>query len=119
MIATIDELMQANLLGVFNERHAERRRAAIARTYAPDVTFSDPESTVTGLDAIDAKAQGLLDGAPGFVFVPAGPVRVTADLGQLAWGFGPAGQPPVARGVDVALVADGRIARLWTLLLTD
>jgi hypothetical protein len=117
-VTAVEELMRTNLLGVFNERDAGRRRAAIARTYAPDVVFSDPESTVTGTDALDAKAQGLLEGAPGFEFAPDGPVRVAADLGHLAWGFGPPGQPPVIRGVDVALVADGRIARLWTLLTT-
>ena len=117
-MATVEELMRSNLLGVFNERDAGPRRDAIARTYTPDVTFSDPDSTVTGPDEIDAKARGLLDGAPGFEFVPDGPVRVAADLGQLGWGFGPPGQPPVVRGVDIALVAHGRITRLWTLLLT-
>jgi hypothetical protein len=119
VVAEIAELMRVNLLEVFNERDAGRRRAAIARTYAPDVTFSDPVETVTGHAAIDAKAQGLLDGAPGFVFTPAGSVQVSRDLGYLAWNFGPEGLPPAVRGVDIALVEDGRIARLYTLLLTD
>ncbi|GAA4702525.1 hypothetical protein GCM10023215_47260 [Pseudonocardia yuanmonensis] len=117
-MATIEELMKANLTGVFNERDAERRRAVIARTYAPDVEFSDPEETLRGHEAIDAKAQKLLDEAPGFAFTPDGPVRVADDLGYLAWNFGPQGEPPVVRGVDVALVQDGLIARLYTLLLT-
>lgn len=118
-MATIPELMQANLLEVFNERDAERRRAAVARTYAADVEFSDPEGSVTGHAAVEAKAQELLDRSPGFVFTPDGPVRVARDLGYLAWRFGPEGEPPVVRGVDVALVKDGLIARLYTLLLTD
>lgn len=33
-MATIEELMRANLLEVFNERDGDRRRAAIDRTYA-------------------------------------------------------------------------------------
>jgi hypothetical protein len=115
-VVTIDELMRANLLGVFGERDAVRRKATIAETYAPDVVFSDPEGTETGHDA---KAQGLLDRSPGFVFAPAGPVHVVRDLGHLAWAFGPEGQPPVVRGVDVALVRDGLIASLYTFLLED
>lgn len=115
---TVADLMRANLLEVFNERDAGRRRAAITRTYASDVRFADPEETVTGHDALDAKAQRLLDEAPGFVFSPAGPPLVNHDLGHLGWNFGPEGQPPVVRGVDIALVEDGRIARLYTLLLT-
>ena len=118
-MATTEELMRANLLDVFNQRDGERRRAAMERTYVAEVRFSDPEDSVTGHEALDAKAQQILDGAPGFVFRPAGDVRVNHDLGYLAWTFGPEGQPPVVRGVDIALVQDGLITRLYTLLLTD
>ena len=116
-MATIEELMRANLLDVFNERDGDRRRAAVARTYAPDVRFSDPDGTVVGHDALDAKAQTILDGAPGFVFSPVGPVRINHDLGYLEWNLGPEGQPPAVRGLDIALVADGVITTLYTLLL--
>jgi hypothetical protein len=117
-MATVEQLMQANLLEVFNERDGERRRAAISRTYAPDVRFSDPDEVVEGHAALDAKAQKLLDGAPGFVFSPAGPIQVNHDLGYLAWNLGPDGQPPVVRGVDIALVRDGLIHTVYTLLFT-
>jgi hypothetical protein len=118
-MAEIADLMRANLLEVFAERDPERRRSAIARTYHPDVTFTDPDEAVIGHDAVDAKAQRILDGAPDFVFAPDGPVRVSGDLGYLAWGFGPEGEPPAVRGVDIALVRDGLIARIYTLLLND
>ena len=118
-MATIEELMRGNLLEVFNERDDERRRAAIARIYRPDVQFSDPEETVTGHEALDAKAQRILAGAPGFVFTPAGPVRVTQDLGYLEWRFGPQDAAPVVRGVDVAHARDGLIASVYTFLLAD
>ncbi|MEV6640466.1 nuclear transport factor 2 family protein [Amycolatopsis sp. NPDC051371] len=118
-MATVAELMEANLLRVFNERDDERRRAAVAATYATDVTFADPEGVVTGHDDLDAKAKGLLEQSPGFVFTAAGPVLINHDLGHLAWAFGPEGAPPVARGIDVALVEDGRIKKLYTMLLPD
>jgi hypothetical protein len=35
-MATVAQLMQANLLEVFNERDDQRRRAAIERTYGDD-----------------------------------------------------------------------------------
>jgi hypothetical protein len=110
--------MEANLGGVFNERDPARRRAAIARTYAADIAFSDPEGTVIGHEALDAKAQAVLDQSPGFVFSPDGDVQVVQDLGYLAWNLGREGGPPVIRGADVALVKDGLIARLYTMLLT-
>ncbi|MEU0789936.1 nuclear transport factor 2 family protein [Amycolatopsis sp. NPDC005961] len=116
-MATVAELMEANLLGVFNERDDERRAKAIAATYAADVVFVDPEGSATGHEELNAKAKGLLDQSPGFVFAAAGPVLVNHDLGHLAWELGPAGGPPVVRGIDVALVEDGLIKKLYTMLL--
>lgn len=118
-MAEIEALMQANLLEVFGERDADRRRAAIARTYVADVKFADPDEIVVGHDALDAKAQQILDGAPDFVFSPAGPVYVNHDMGYLAWNLGPEGAPPVVRGVDVAFVEGGLIASVHTVLLKD
>jgi hypothetical protein len=115
-MATIEELMRANLLEVFNERDEVRRREAIGRTYVPGVRFADPDDTVTGREALSAKAQKILDGAPGFVFSADGPVRVNNELGYLAWNFGPEGAAPVVKGVDIALVEDGLIATVYTLL---
>lgn len=118
-MAEVADLMNANLLEVFGERDVDRRREAIARTYSPDVRFVDPDEIVVGHDALDAKAQRILDGAAGFVFSPAGPVYVNHDLGYLAWNFGPEGEPPAVRGVDIALVQGGLIGSIYTLLLAD
>lgn len=118
-MATITELMRASLGEVFDERDAARRRAVIARIYAPDVVFSDSEGTVVGRDALDAKAQAIQDSSPGLVFGPVGEVRVARDLGYLAWSLGPEDGPPVVQGVDIALVEGGVIARLYTLLLAS
>jgi hypothetical protein len=116
-MASVADLMHRNLFAVFGERDPQRRAEAIAQTYAEDVTFSDPEGMVTGRQALDAKAQALLDGAPGFVFAARGPVRESGgSLGLLAWQFGPADGAPVVTGTDIALVADGLIATLHTLI---
>ena len=116
MTETIRDLMLANLFDVFNERDPERRTAVIARTYTDDVVFSDPDGTVTGHKALKDKAQKLLDQTPSFVFTAAGPIYGTHDLGYLAWHFGPKGQPPVVSGMDIAIIREGRIATLYTLL---
>jgi hypothetical protein len=86
--------MQQSLLGVFGERDDSRRTAAAEETYTDQVTFTDPEGEATGRPALLLKAAALLEGAPGFVFRAAGPVREAGDLGLLQWHFGPEGQPP-------------------------
>src|SRR5687767_12507698 len=99
-------LAYRNLVEVFGERDAERRAKVIREIYAEDVTFADPDEVVVGRDGLDRKAQGLLDGAPGFVFTPAGEVRVVQNLALLAWHFGPEAGPPAVSGTDISIVAD-------------
>jgi hypothetical protein len=112
----IRELMLVNLFAVFNERDAERRAKAIAANYTEDVIWSDPEATTYGHEAMNERAQKLLDGMPDFVFTAAGPIQVTRDLGHLAFNLGVPEQPPAVSGFDVAQVRDGRIAVLYTLV---
>ena len=114
--ARIRELMLANLFAVFNERDPKRRLKAITRNYTEDVIWSDPDGTTQGHEAMNEQAQKLLDRMPDFVFSAAGPVHVSRDLGLLNFNLGVPKQPPSVSGVDVALVRDGRIAVLHTLL---
>ena len=63
------------------------------------------------------KAAQLLDGAPPeFAFVADGPAYVGQATGALAWAFGPLGAP-IARGIDIIAVRDGRIVELRTLIV--
>jgi len=114
--ARIRELMLVNLFAVFNERDAERRMKAIADNYTEDLIWTDPEGTAHGHEAMNERAQNLLDGIPGFVFTAARPIHVSRDLGHLAFNLGVPEQPPAVSGYDVALVRDGRIAVLYTLV---
>ena len=114
--ARIRELMLMNLFAVFNERDPERRRKAIAANYAEDVIWTDPDRTFHGRDALNQRAQELLEDLPDFVYSAAGPVQVLRDLGHLAFHHGAPEQPPAVSGYDVALVRDGRIAVLYTLV---
>ena len=113
---TVQHLMHRSLLDVFNERDAERRAAAIAAVYSPDVTFYEPDDAIHGPAALGARVQQLLDGAPGWVFRPAGAASANHDLGRLTWHFGPEGGPVVVTGTDVALVDDGRIRSLYVFI---
>jgi SnoaL-like domain len=111
-----EELLHSNLHEVFSERDPERRQAAIARTYTEDVRFIDPEGEFAGRQALSDQAQKLLDGlVAGFVFEEDGPPYVGTDSGALAWRVGPPGSP-VARGIDILSIRDGRVSVVRTLI---
>jgi hypothetical protein len=39
-----------------------------------------------------------------------------ADLGRATWTFGPAGGPAAVRGMDIGIVADGKIVTMYTIV---
>ena len=82
----------------------------------PDSAPTDPARIRELHEAMNEQAQKLLDRMPDFVFSAAGPVHVSRDLGLLNFNLGVPEQPPAVSGIDVALVRDGRIAVLHTLL---
>src|ERR1700739_3765005 len=106
MTQTVSDLMEANLLRVFNERDAGRRAWAIETTYAPDVRWTDDEGTTVGREALEAKAKSLQSRMHGLVFTKASPVHQTRGFGYLAWKLGPEGGDAVATGFDAAVVRD-------------
>ena len=114
----IETLMCANLLDVVNERDGAKRQAAIARTYAEDVKWTDAEAVVSGRDALEAKCVQLQANLADSQFVASGPVHALPGFGYLAWSLvEPASGSPVMTGFDVALVRDGMITELWTVLI--
>jgi hypothetical protein len=113
------ELLHSNLHDVFSERDPERRWAAIGRTYTEDVTFIDPDGEFVGWQALNDQAQKLLDGLlAGYVFEEDGPTYAVADTAALAWRFGPPGKP-LARGLDVLTIRDGRVSAVLTLIAPE
>ena len=109
------ELLQMNRQ-VFSERDAEKRRAAIEQTYAEDVRFVDPDGESVGREAINDRAQKILDDAPAdFVLEEDGLAYISPDTAIQAWRFGPPGSP-VVRGIDVLTVGDGGVSVVRTLI---
>lgn len=116
---TTAALLRANLHDVFGERDADRRRQAAHRTYSADVTFRDETGVVTGPDAVADRAGAILADAPaGFSFADDGPAYGDDRRAALPWRFGPPEAEPVARGLDLVTVAEGRITTLETMLVT-
>jgi hypothetical protein len=118
-VSEATELLHSNLHDVFSERDRERRWAAIGRTYTEDVTFTDPDGEFVGWQALSDQAQKLLDGLlAGYVFEEDGPAYAVADSAALAWRVGPPGKP-LARGLDVLTIRDGRVSAVLTLIAPE
>ena len=112
MANTIGNLLTRNLLEVFGERDAVKRRSVIAALWARDGVFADPYGRYVGYVELNDAVSQLHAKFPGFVFTPIGAPQSFYDVGRLAWGHGPVGEPPKVTGLDVVAVRDGRIVAL-------
>ena len=110
------ELMRRNLLDVFNEPDPARRAAVIADTYVDDVVWHEPDRIIRGRDGLERRAEELRAENPDWIFRPAGPASELDDIGHLGFQYGPADQPPMARGMDIARTRDGVIIELYTIV---
>jgi len=115
--SSLAQLMERNVFEIFGERDPSRRRAAIAELYDDDCAMYDTEVESVGQPAISDRVDGILgESPPGFSFSLAAPAEVIHDLGRVRWQMGPAGAPPVVRGMDVALFANERIRTPYTFV---
>lgn len=118
MTNTTENLLTRNLLEIFGERDASKRRSVIAALWAENGVFVDPFGRYVGQAALNDAVSQLHAKFPGFIFAPIGAPQAFYDVGRLVWGHGPVGEPPKVTGLDVVTVRDGRIAALYAFIDT-
>lgn len=104
-------------LAMWNETDDARRRALIARTWTEDARYLDPLQRGEGHAGLDAMVRAVQARFPGLRFRRAGPADGFQDRLRVAWAFGPEDGPPVATGLDIAIIAaDGRLREVTGFL---
>ncbi len=96
---------------MWNETDPRRRRAVIAETWAENAGYADPLFTAEGHEALDAMVAAVHEQYPGYRFSLVGVADTHHDRVRWGWELGiPDGSPPVAAGIDFAVIAsDGRL----------
>jgi hypothetical protein len=119
MANVVENLLTRNLLEVFGEPDEVKRRGAIAALWAEDGVFTDPYGRYVGHAALNDAVSQLHARFPGFGFTPIGSPQVFYDVGRLAWGHGPLGDPSKVTGLDIVIVRDARIVALYAFIDTS
>ena len=111
---SISTLLTRNLLEVFGENDAARRRAAIDELWTEDGVFYDPKTGVhRGRDEIERIAGAIRVTHPDFQYQPTADPEELGDSGRLQWVAGRPGEAPAYAGTDFIIVREGRIAALY------
>jgi hypothetical protein len=114
----IETLLLRNLQEVFGEGDPSRRIAAIEDLYTEDCAVHLPTGRHVGRQALDQIAGELRAGHPTFVYTPHTIPQAVQNGGRIAWGSGPAGEPPRYTGLDVIIARDGKIVALYVFLIS-
>jgi hypothetical protein len=96
---------------MWNETDPVRRRTVIAATWSDDASYLDPLFAADGPEGLDAMVAGVHERFPGHRFQLIGAIDAHHDRARWDWELaGPDGSPPVATGLDFAVLApDGRL----------
>jgi SnoaL-like domain len=100
----------------WNETDPAARRRLIEEVWTADGTYTDPLVDVTGVDEIDATIATVQAQFGGLEFSLAGPVDAHHRLARFTWNLGPHCAEPIVVGFDVAVIEDGRIAKVHGFL---
>jgi len=115
--SAVKNLMKQNLLGVFSEHDAEKRRSLIAKIWDSKGIFIDPEGRYVGRTAINDAAEQLQRRFPDFAFSELADGDAYSGVGRLRWGFGPPSEPQKMTGMDVLVASDDRrITAIYTFV---
>lgn len=111
------QMMEENLMHVWSERNEVRRMKVIQNIYTDTSILYHVGSKTVGFDAINESVTAVLSNMPAnFVFTKLKPIIINNSIGRLIWGVGPAGQAPVATGMDIAHFENGKIKSLYVFL---
>jgi len=118
-MTTTAKLLEDSLLVIWNDRNAERRLEAMVKIYAPNIHFyeSNTGDAIVGHQAMNELISKLQSEWPiEFQFELNKPSQVNNTIQLISWNLGPAGVPPVATGMDVAVVDNDLITALYLFL---
>src|SRR5438105_13259000 len=97
-------------LAAWNERHAQRRREVIARTWTDDGSYVDAHRRGSGHDGIDAMIKTAQDQFPGYRLNLVSGIEAQNGYVRFSWAGGGVPEAPLyLAGTDFAVIAaDGR-----------
>ncbi len=96
-------------IAVWNETDVDLRRELIAETWTEDAKYVDPLAEVAGHAGIDALVKGVHEQFPGSQFRRTSEIDAHHNCIRFNWELAQNGGAGFAGGVDVGVIADGKL----------
>ena len=112
-------LLEQSLGEIWNERDDKKRMDAMKRLYTPDIIFYETDTTekFKGFDEINERIIELFGQWPaGFAFHFETRAEINHDVIKISWTLGLTGEPPFITGMDIAVIENELIKKLYLFL---
>jgi hypothetical protein len=103
-------------IATWNETDPARRRELIERTWTEDGQYLDPLMAGEGQEGIDIMIEAVQARFPGYRFRRTSEIDAHHDRVRFSWELGPDGDVALAGGLDVGVIADGRLRSITGFL---
>lgn len=103
-------------LQIWNQQDDAKRTALLAQTYARDFEMVDRHFIVSDYGKLNEFVNDLHRKSPGYVFTPAKPIVAHHNVVRLFWQFGPASNPKAVTGMDLFVVENGKVQKLYVFV---
>lgn len=118
-MSTTLTVLEESLLKVWNSRNSNERQRIMERIYAPDIAFYEDDNSepYVGINPINELIEKLQQPWPAdFEFTLVKPLKVNHNVQHATWSLGQPGAQPVATGIDVAVIENGKIKALYLFM---
>lgn len=103
-------------LTLWNESNPEKRKEIIKSIYSPDIEMVDRHFVARGYEQVDSFIQDLQKKSPDFRFSHVKPVDTHHNIARLFWQVGSKAKPDVVTGMDLFVVENGKVAKLYVFV---
>lgn len=103
-------------IALWNERDAQKRAEIAGKIYAPDIEMVDRHFTAIGHGKIDSFIRDLQLKNPGAHFTHQKAIDAHTNLGRMFWQFGTENKPDMVTGMDLFVLENGKVKKLYVFV---
>jgi len=108
-------IVEQHLL-IWNEKDAAKRSAIAQKVYATDIEMVDRHFTATGYNSINEFVNKLQKDNPTARFTHVKSINAHHNIARLFWQFGPKEKPDAVTGMDLFVIENGKVQKLYVFV---
>jgi hypothetical protein len=112
------KFLTENHLALWNERDANKRPEIMEKIYSADIEMIDRHFIAAGHKQVEGFVIGLHEKNLEGRFLPTRPIEFHHNIIRMFWQSGPPSKPDAATGMDLFVIENGKVEKLYVFVDT-